>query len=108
VEVFTTLDKRLKTKVMKNNLNPVWEESFFLPVLERDQVLRLEVFDHDAVNLTGAMTLQVGQGTGDSMLRVERTGAVLIRACVGAYCATCCWSCQLLQGTRHAGPSPLL
>lgn len=81
VEVFTTLDKRLKTRVIKNNLHPVWEESFYLPVLERDQVLRLEVFDHDAVNLTGAMTLQVGHVPGPSPCE-GGAGSRSLRACL--------------------------
>lgn len=52
VEVYTTNDHRGKTRVISNNLSPVWDEMLYLPVLEKDTVLRVEMFDHDAVNIT--------------------------------------------------------
>jgi hypothetical protein len=38
VEVFTTPNYRYETRHISNTLEPVWEETFFLPVLEKDQV----------------------------------------------------------------------
>jgi Ca2+-dependent lipid-binding protein len=38
VEVFTTPNYRYETRYISNSLEPVWEETFFLPVLEKDQV----------------------------------------------------------------------
>lgn len=59
VEIFTTNDYKANTRHISRNLNPVWDETFFLPVLEKDQILRLEVFDHDAINLTQGVSWQV-------------------------------------------------
>lgn len=44
VELFTTPDHRCRTKVVKRSLAPVWSETFYLPVLEKDQVKRKETF----------------------------------------------------------------
>lgn len=65
VELFTTPEHRCATRHISNNLAPQWNETFYLPVLEKDQVLRVEVFDHDAVNLKEAATLQVWKSVGN-------------------------------------------
>ncbi|WIA11325.1 hypothetical protein OEZ85_011448 [Tetradesmus obliquus] len=52
VELFTTKDDMRTTRVINNNLAPEWNEVKYLPVLEKDTVLRLEMFDYDAVNVT--------------------------------------------------------
>ena len=59
VEVSTIKDEVLVTKVIKNNLSPVWNEVKYLPVLEKEQSLRLEMFDWDAVNVAEGLTLKV-------------------------------------------------
>ena len=64
VEVFTTPEHRCATRHISNSLSPSWNETFYLPVLEKDQTLRVEVFDHDAVNLKEAATLQVWKAPG--------------------------------------------
>lgn len=66
VELFTTADHRCRTKVVKRSLAPVWSETFYLPVLEKDQVLRCELFDHDDVNVAAAAAsgLKVWQAPG--------------------------------------------
>lgn len=39
-----------KTRHISNSLTPVWEDAvYYLPVLEKDQVLRVEMFDHETV-----------------------------------------------------------
>lgn len=38
VEVFTTPNFRYATRHINNTLEPVWNETFYLPVLEKDQV----------------------------------------------------------------------
>jgi len=43
VEVFTTNDHRCRTRVAKRTLSPQWGETFYLPVLEKDQVRDLGV-----------------------------------------------------------------
>lgn len=52
MEIFTTQDYRATTKVISRSLTPVWNEVKYLPVLEKDTVLRLEVYDRDIINLT--------------------------------------------------------
>jgi hypothetical protein len=66
VELFTTQDHRCRTRVVKRSLSPQWGEVFYLPVLEKDQVLRCEVFDHDDVNVTAAASsgLKIWQAPG--------------------------------------------
>ncbi|KAF8057744.1 SYT2 [Scenedesmus sp. PABB004] len=58
VEIFTTDDYRAATRVISNNLAPVWDEVKYLPVLEKDTVLRLECFDYDPVNVTSLAGLK--------------------------------------------------
>eukprot|EP00882_Tetradesmus_deserticola_P006163 GHRQ01006488.1.p1 GENE.GHRQ01006488.1~~GHRQ01006488.1.p1 ORF type:complete len:665 (+),score=277.92 GHRQ01006488.1:457-2451(+) len=52
VELFTAKEDVRTTRVISNSLKPEWNEVKYLPVLEKDTVLRLEMFDYDAVNLT--------------------------------------------------------
>jgi len=64
VELSTITDEVLTTKVIKNNLSPVWNEVKYLPVLEKDQSLRLEMFDYDAINVAEGLTLKVWKSVG--------------------------------------------
>ncbi len=43
-------DQVFRTKVMKNNLNPVWNETFVIPLAEVEkEVVKFEVFDWDRI-----------------------------------------------------------
>eukprot|EP00879_Flechtneria_rotunda_P017918 GHRR01018780.1.p1 GENE.GHRR01018780.1~~GHRR01018780.1.p1 ORF type:complete len:574 (+),score=155.68 GHRR01018780.1:228-1949(+) len=76
VEVFITPDHRYATKVISNNLNPQWHETKYLPVIEKDQVLRLEVFDHDTINIKESLPL-LGSGKGGSQEFMGRAAVPL-------------------------------
>ena len=47
--VFVGKNKPKKTKIVKKNLNPVWEESFEFPFTRHDKTLQVQVWDWDAV-----------------------------------------------------------
>jgi hypothetical protein len=83
VELSTIMNEVLTTKVIKNNLTPVWDEVKYLPVLEKEQSLRLEMFDYDAVNLAEGLTLKVGGQTEhmQGMLYGDAQSLKLFRPC---------------------------
>ena len=90
-EVFTTPNHRYATKHISSCLEPTWDETFYLPVLEKDQVLHVEVFDRDAVNASGAITFQIWKGIADSFgakdFMVRADWRLLAPDC---YAAACC------------------
>ncbi len=47
--VFVGKNKPKKTKIVKKNLSPVWEESFEFPLTRHDKTLQVQVWDWDAV-----------------------------------------------------------
>lgn len=57
VEVFTEINRKFKTKVIKSNLNPRWQgEVKYLFVQEpRSQYLRVNVYDVDVINARSLM-----------------------------------------------------
>eukprot|EP01094_Clydonella_sp_ATCC50884_P010802 TRINITY_DN2061_c0_g1_i1.p2 TRINITY_DN2061_c0_g1~~TRINITY_DN2061_c0_g1_i1.p2 ORF type:complete len:184 (-),score=76.44 TRINITY_DN2061_c0_g1_i1:216-737(-) len=53
--------QKFKTKVVKSNLNPEWDEQFTIPLTTTGQRLKVEVFDKDKI------------GSDDSLGTVELT-----------------------------------
>ncbi|XP_020523914.1 ADP-ribosylation factor GTPase-activating protein AGD12 isoform X2 [Amborella trichopoda] len=51
----TSQKMRVKTKVIKSNLNPVWDEELMLSVPESYGALKLQVFDHDTFSADDIM-----------------------------------------------------
>ncbi|KAI8474104.1 MAG: hypothetical protein J3K34DRAFT_456945 [Monoraphidium minutum] len=74
VELFTTSNFRYETRHINNTLEPEWGDTFYLPVLEKDQILHVEVFDHDAVNLANIAQLQIWKGIADAVGAKEFMG----------------------------------
>ncbi|XP_020523915.1 ADP-ribosylation factor GTPase-activating protein AGD12 isoform X3 [Amborella trichopoda] len=53
--ILTIGQQRVKTKVIKSNLNPVWDEELMLSVPESYGALKLQVFDHDTFSADDIM-----------------------------------------------------
>jgi hypothetical protein len=80
VEVFTTPNFRYATRHIRSTLEPTWNETFYLPVLEKDQVLHVEMFDRDAINVSGvASTVQVWKSLADSFGAKEFMGRCAVK-----------------------------
>ena len=62
----------LKTKVINNNLNPVWNETFNIMIDELNQDPHLLVLKNDFVNTFRKKNLNLVFKTKDRMLRQRR------------------------------------
>ncbi|EIE26093.1 hypothetical protein COCSUDRAFT_46488 [Coccomyxa subellipsoidea C-169] len=68
VELHTQPNAVAKTEVQKRTLTPKWEEDKWLLVQEpKTQIMRVQVFDHDVVNLKELISINVVKGIKDTV-----------------------------------------
>ncbi|BDA44378.1 Synaptotagmin-5 [Coccomyxa sp. Obi] len=68
VELYTQPTAVAKTEVQKRNLTPKWEEDKWLLVQEpKTQILRAQVFDHDAINLKELISVNLVKGVKETI-----------------------------------------
>ena len=53
--VFVGRNKPKKTKIIKKNLNPVWEETFEFPFTRHDKTLQVDESVHEGSNSNGCL-----------------------------------------------------
>lgn len=69
----TVAFKTAKTKVIKNTMNPKWNETHFLKVQEVDQSLKVQVRDQES-SIVGALTLQTSSLQGRALIPIKDLG----------------------------------
>ncbi|KAL4853134.1 Synaptotagmin-5 [Chlorella vulgaris] len=80
LELFTLVDPRKpesveKTKVVKNTLNPVWNERHWLLVQEPStQALHIECYDRDYLNAKDLLSLNVFKGAANLVMSKDLVG----------------------------------